>query len=126
MNNLNFSTINMDFLNNLDKTISVDQSGKNHYIRIVRWELEKIKLFISWIGDTEVYSVFPFITVTELLKDPYIRLSDHFLVTNKSNPELIANFLEEQWVNSYVKIEDNKDIILYFKIKKVNVNFVSF
>jgi hypothetical protein len=40
--------------------------------------------------------VFPFLTVTGNPDHPYLRLSDHFLVTNKSNAELIMKFINQQ------------------------------
>jgi len=125
MNN-NFTTTKIDFLYTIDKSFSIDQSEKYHYLKLYTWEISHIITFLKHIKDNEVYTVFPFITPTGLQKDPYLRLSDHFLVTNKSNPELINKFLNEQWINTDFNIDENKDIYLYFKIKKVIVSYNSF
>ena len=126
MNNYNFTTTKIDFLNNIDKSIFIDKSAKFHYIKIYKWEVDLIKHFLNSIKQDSVYTVFPFISCTGLLKDPYLRLSDHFLVTRKSNPELILYFLNSQWINTNFAIEENDIGILYFKIKRVFISSPSF
>lgn len=94
MTNNNFTTNKIDFLYNIDKSISINKSAKFHYIKIYDNDINLIKHFLVCIKQNDIYTVFTFITCTGLLKDPYLRLSDHFLVTNKSNPELISKIFE--------------------------------
>jgi hypothetical protein len=47
-------------------------------------------------------------------------------MTNKSNPELISKFLNDQWINTDFNTEDSINIILYFKIKRVIISYNSF
>ena len=119
----NFTTIKIDFLHNIDKDLSIDKTEKFFNLKIYNWEISHITLFLNNIKYNDIYTVFPFITATSLMKDPYLRLSDHFIVTNKSNPELISNFLNEQWNNSGFSTENG---ILYFKIKRITINNRSF
>jgi len=44
-----------------------------------------IVYFLSNIKDNEIYTVFPFLSSSGLTKDPYLRLSDHFLITKEMN-----------------------------------------
>jgi hypothetical protein len=122
----NFTTTKIDFLNNIDKSISIDKSARFHYLKIYTWEASNIAYFLKHIKYNDVYTVFPFISTSGLIKDPYLRLSDHFLVTNKSDPELIDRFLNEQWINTDFNVECDKSLNLYFKIKRVTVSYDSF
>jgi hypothetical protein len=122
----NFKTTKIDFLHNIDKSISINSTEKFYYIKIYEWNIENIEQFLNCIKHDETLILFPFVSITCLLKDPYLRLSEYFLVTNKSNPELISKFLDEQWYNSDFSIEGDKRGILYFKIKKVTIESHSF
>ena len=115
----NFTSYKIDFLNHIDKNLSIDKSQKFFYLKIYNWKISHITLFLNKIKDNEIYTVFPFITTSGLQDDPYLRLSDHFLVTNKSNPELISNFLNDQWSKTDFTTENG---ILYFKIKRIWYN----
>ena len=119
----NFTSYKIDFLNHIDKNLSIDKSEKFFYFKVYNWKISHITLFLNNIKDNEIYTVFPFISTSGLMKDPYLRLSDHFLVTNKSNPELISNFLDDQWNNSDFNTENG---ILYFKIKRITISNQSF
>jgi len=119
----NFTTNKIDFLRYIHKDLFVDKSEKFHYIKIYNWEISHIILILNNIKDNEIYTVFPFISTSGLQNDAYLRLSDHFLVTNKSNPELINSFLKDQWNNSGFTTEKG---ILYFKIKRIFISKNSF
>ena len=114
MNNYNFTTSKIDFLNNLDKKYKIDQSEKYFYINLYGWNTIIINTFLSRIRSNDVYLIFPFITTTKRFDDPYLRLSSQFLVTNESNPKLISDFLEKQWNNCGFEIcEKWKCLIIY-------------
>jgi hypothetical protein len=53
-------------------------------------------MLLSKIQDNNIFLIFPFVTASTNLKDPYLRLSEPFLVTNQSNSYLITNFLIDQ------------------------------
>ena len=50
--------------------------------------------FIGQIKDEKIFSVFPLVSTTGNPCDPYLRLSNHFLITNRSNPKLILDYIE--------------------------------
>lgn len=119
----NFTTNQIDFLHNIDRSLSIDKCEKFYYLKIHNWEISHITLFLNNIRNNEIYTVFPFISTSGIKDEPYLRLSDHFLVTNKSNPELISNFLNEQWHKTDFTTENG---ILYFKIKRIFISKNSF
>ena len=119
MTNNNFTTTKIDFINKLDKSIKINYVSKFHYIKIYKWEILLIKHLVESIRNDDVFTVFPFISCTGNFDDPYLRLSDHFLITNNSDPKLIANFLNEQWFTSEFMLVEGRNANLYFKIKKV-------
>ena len=90
----NFTTTKIDFINNIDQTII--KHGKFYYYKFEEFRLFQIIHFLSLIKDDQIYSIFPFISTTNDPNDPYLRLSNHFIVTNKSDPKLIYDFLNLQ------------------------------
>jgi hypothetical protein len=90
----NLTQTHISFLSTINRNFEVDKSGKYHYLNLYKIELKNIAYFINKIKDDEIILIFPFITTTESPTDPYLRLSDQFLVTNKSNPELITELKE--------------------------------
>ena len=121
MINTNFTTTKIDFLNDIDKSIQIDnKSEKYFYLKITNWDLYIINLFIEGIPDNHIFTVFPFITTSGYLKDPYLRLSDHFLVTNQSNAELISEFLNKQWNNTDFNTDKG---VTFFKLKRIYVSY---
>jgi hypothetical protein len=119
----NFTTTKIDFLNNIDKSISIDKSARFHYLKIYTWEASNIAYFLKHIKYNDVYTVFPFISTSGLIKDPYLRLSDPFLVNTKSNPTLIFNFIDEQWKSSGFSMKETPPISLYFEFKRVYLSY---
>jgi hypothetical protein len=98
MNNINtmkkyISTNEISFLNNL---IQIDKSGKIYYFKMFRIEFNEINNFINNLNDNEIYLVSPIISINCRSIDPYITLSDKFLVSNNSNPILINDYLIDQ------------------------------
>jgi hypothetical protein len=101
MNNINtikkyLSTNSIYFLNNLNKSIDINKSGKSYYFKIFRIELDDITNFIDNLDDSEIYLVNPIISINCKSIDPYITLSNQFLISNRSNPILINNSLIDQ------------------------------
>lgn len=56
--------------------------------------------------------------------DPYLRLSDQFLVDNQSNRKLICEYLNSQWQNC--GFNENINSWLYIKYKRVYINHAKF
>lgn len=92
----NITQNNITFLSDIDKKFEINKSEKYYYFNVFNYTPDHIYNFISQIRDNEIILIFPFLTTTEDLKDPYLRLSNQFLVNNQSNPALIARFLEDQ------------------------------
>jgi hypothetical protein len=117
------STNNISFLINLDKTINIDKSGKSYYYKIYRIELNEIKNFVLNLKENEVYIVNPIISINCKHNDPYLTLSRQFLITNKSNPNLIYNYLMDQLEIASNDFQFHDDYyFLIFKYKKVQLD----
>jgi hypothetical protein len=125
MNN-NLTQTHISFLSTINKNFDVDKSEKYYYFNLYSLKIEKISQFIIGIKDNDILLVFPFITTTRRADNAYLRLSDQFLVTNKSNPELIHKFLESQWNNCGFEIVESEQGWLYFKYKKVFISEIDF
>jgi predicted nucleotide-binding protein (sugar kinase/HSP70/actin superfamily) len=117
----NITQNNITFLSDIDKKFEINKSEKYYYFNVFNYTPDHIYNFISQIRDNEIILIFPFLTTTEDLKDPYLRLSNQFLVNNQSNPALIARFLEDQWFTSDFYNENDNQFFLYFKYKKVYI-----
>jgi len=114
MNN-NLTRYEISFLSTIDKKFSLNKSSRYKYLHLDSWNYFSIAQLLSKIPDGKLLLIFPFVTATRNLKDPYLRLSEPFLVTNQSNCYLIRDFLDEQWNNSNFEVyEDNRH---WFNIK---------
>jgi hypothetical protein len=119
MNNITNTYIT--FLSEIDKNLEIDKSEKYKFLNLYSWRIEIITIFINNIRDNDIFLIFPFITTTKRTDDPYLRLSNQFLVTNKSNPKLISDFLEKQWNKSDFMLSNESQCWLYIKYKKVYI-----
>jgi hypothetical protein len=81
-NNNNFTTTKIDFINFIDK--SIIKQGKINYFRFIGWDKAEVINFLTQIPDETIITVFPFVSPTGRPEDTYLRLSNVFLVTNKS------------------------------------------
>lgn len=124
MNNNNYTTTKIDFINFIDK--SIKNHGKIHYFRFFGWDKAEVINFLTQIPDDTVITVFPFVSATGRPEDSYLRLSNVFLVTNKSNPTLISDFLDNQYNNSAFTLENGENASLYFKYRVVTLKPDSF
>jgi len=124
MNNL--TTTHISFLSTIDKNLEIDKSEKYYYFKLYSWQIENISRFLSQIKNNDVYLIFPFITTTMRPDDAYLRLSNQFLVNNKSSPKLICDYLESQWNYSGFETSENSEAWLYFKYKKVYIKDINY
>ena len=120
----NFSTTKISFLKDLDKDILIDKSWKSYYFKIFRIDLDNITNFICNLKDNEIYILNPIISITCRKAHPYVNLSEQFLITNKSNPILIYNFLEDQFQLLQTQFDFYDDFyFLFLKYKLCKLNF---
>jgi hypothetical protein len=95
MKNIMLKNLNqLTFLDEINDIIST--KSESYYYKIFNINLDGIKNFINNIGVNEIYLINPLISVSCIPESPYLNLSEPFLVTNKSNPYLIYNFLNQQ------------------------------
>nr|YP_009504232.1 hypothetical protein [Lactifluus hygrophoroides]AWX52957.1 hypothetical protein [Lactifluus hygrophoroides] len=112
------STKDITFLIDFDKTINIDKSGKCYYFKFFQINLDDITNFILNLKDNEIYTVTPFISVNCRINNPQLILSRKFLITNKSNPVLIYNYLTQQFNiarDEFYIIESHYFLILNYK-----------
>lgn len=112
---MNLTTIQITFLRDIPKSINVDKTSgwKHHYFDA----LIEIPSFIKLIRDGNIYLLIPFVACS--LSTPKLRLSEPFLVNNKSNPELIFKFILNQWQSSGFNIKDTSVLYFSFEFKEV-------
>jgi len=115
----NLTQKNISFLSLIDRSIDIDKSEKFCYLNLYNWKISIITQFLSKIKTDDVYLISPFISTTRKPKDPYLRLSEHFLITKESNPTLISTYFENQWCNSGFEVVEGETAWLYLKYKKV-------
>jgi hypothetical protein len=126
MNNLiNYiSTNHISFLIDFDKTINIDKSGKAYYFKSVNIDVNNINNFILNLEDEEIFLINPFISMESKIRDPQLNLSRQFLISNKSNPNLITAYLNKQLEiaqNTFGFELEYDNFFLIFKYKKVEL-----
>lgn len=95
-NIMNISTKSITFLENIPKNIDVIKTEKSFYFKSFLIQHETISRFICGLPENQVFLINPFISRYDLSSDPYLTLSKQFLIYNKSNPNLITNYLIRQ------------------------------
>ena len=119
----NVSTNNITFLIDFDKTINIDKSGKAYYYRTFNIEILGITNFIKNLKDDAVYLVNPLISINCSLDSPYLTLSRQFLVSNKSKPTLITDFLNNKLNHAEEEfLFETENYWLIFKYKSVQLD----
>jgi hypothetical protein len=114
---MNLSTTKISFLKDVDPSLKVDMSSgwRYNYFEII----SEIINFIKLIRDDKIYLLIPLFTNSKSLSKPTLHLSEPFLVNNKSNPSLIAQFIIDQFKESGFNINESASITLSFKFKRV-------
>jgi hypothetical protein len=105
---------------------SIEKTEKYYYLNLYTWNVNIIAKFLANIPRDTNFLIFPFLSVSKSKALAYLRLSDQFLVNNKSNPKLISEFLEYQFEESGFGIMENKEAYFYIKFKKVYIDFKEF
>jgi hypothetical protein len=129
MNNIetikqNVSTGYITFLVDIDKSIDIDKTSRAKYYRSFGIELDNIKNFIDNLDYNEVYLVNPLVSINCTYNEPYLNLSRQFLVSSKSSPFLIYNYLLNQIETSENCFNfDLDNFFLLFKYKIVYLEY---
>lgn len=115
---MNLSTNQISFLKDVDSNINVDMTSgwRHHYFDGAFTEIVD---FISKIGDNKIYLIIPLFASSKSLSVATLNLSEPILINNKSNPELIINFIIEQWESSGFNLKHDTQISYSFKFKRV-------
>jgi hypothetical protein len=121
---MNLTTKEITFLRYVNSSFKIDmKSGwRHHYFDV----LSEISSFIKLIGDDKIYLIIPFFGSSKSPSNPRLRLSDPFLVNNKSNSLLIVKFIMEQWKSSGFDISEGTIISVSFEFKRVWINLLRF
>lgn len=116
---MNLTVNNITFLKNIHSSINVDKTSgwRHHYFETIN--IGELSSFITKIGDDRIYLIIPLLSSSQSLSIPTLNLSEPFLVDNKSNPNLIIEFIKNQWNSSGFEFKQGANISLCFKFKRV-------
>jgi hypothetical protein len=116
---MNLTRNQITFLREVPSNIKVDMTSgwRHHYFEGL--SLGELSSFIKLIGEDKVYLLIPFWGSSKSLSKPRLRLSDPFLVDNKSNSFLITKFIMDQWHSSGFNIKQDTTITFSLKFKRV-------
>jgi len=118
--NLPLTTKNITFLKDLNPKIKIDsKSGWKYHHSDCLWSGE-IWFFIRIIRDDKICLMTPVFINTR--SGVTLNLSNPFLVNNKSNTDLIYNFIMSQWDNSgyYFKAKSISSFAIHYKEVKLS------
>jgi hypothetical protein len=90
---MNLSTKQITFLRDIHSSMNVDKTSGWRHHPFNGLSINEISSFIKLIGDDKVYLLIPFFVSSKSLSNARLRLSEPFLVNNKSNSVLITKFI---------------------------------
>lgn len=115
---MNLTRNQITFLKDIPSDINVDKtSGWRYYY--FDGSLSELSSFIKLIEDDKIYLLIPFFGSTKSVSNARLRLSDPFLVDNRSNSALIIKFILEQWYSSGFEIKQDIRLSFSFEFKRV-------
>jgi hypothetical protein len=120
---MNLSTKQITFLRDIHPSINVNKTSGWRFLKFDGLTIWGIQTWLKLIGDDKIYLLIPNFGNYHSLKNARLRLSDPFLVNNKSNPTLIFNFIDEQWKSSGFSMKETPPISLYFEFKRVYLSY---
>ena len=114
------TTNNISFLWNLDKRIELNKTGKFSY-HIFLLGTSNIWGFLERLEEDKIYAIIPLLSKNNKSDEPYIVLSQTFLVTRKSNYRLIMEFISNKTNLTYdlYNMDEDNNLYLTFKYKEV-------
>ena len=86
---------NISFLYKLDKRIDLNKSGNFNYHTFLELHISEIWKFLNQLEDDKFYAVIPLFSRNARPDQPYIVLSQTFLVSKNSNFILITKFISK-------------------------------
>lgn len=118
------STKEITYLKDLDKRIKINKYGKFNYWKIYESRNSKILQFFSQLEDNKVYIIIPMFSKNDRPDEPFITLSQQFLVTSNSNSLLTSDFVNNK-IQDTINLYNIKELegVLIFKYKQVEINF---
>lgn len=126
------STKDISFLWNLDKRIDVNKFGKFSYHNFIEFDSGEMVRFLSDLEIGKIYAVIPILSKNVTPDEPFIVLSQTFLITIKSNHRIILEYINQKIFDSedWYSIERYKtgesDLRVTFKYKEVKFDYKEF
>ena len=116
------------FLKNLDKHIKINKFGEFKYLKIFRFDSDRIKNFLEILDKNSIYTLIPMISIHCRREDPHTILSQQILITRRSNYLVLDSYLWDQYTlfREQFGIEKLQYYNLIFKFKKIEIDFESY
>lgn len=96
------SSRDVSYLWNLDKRIHVNKFGKFSYHNFTIFDKQELWQYFSNLQKEKIYAIIPILSINATPDEPYIVLSQTFLITRKSNYEIIYQHIQ----NKIIDFED--------------------
>jgi len=129
MNTINLNNVSREsitFLKDVNKSINFPINGEFKYCVIRDLDIRLINSFVSNLLPDALYTVIPSISTTCAIDKPFLVLSRQFLVTKHSQPNIIDDFVRDQFRFAIQEfkfdLENRKRWFLIFKHKRVHFN----
>lgn len=124
MNDL-ITTNKISFLRNLDKRIELNKTGKfSYHTSIDLMGPNSIWTFIQGLEEGKIYAIIPLLSKNATPDEPYIVLSQTFLITKYSNHRLISSFISEKLTRASelydIDYDNNYKTTLKYKEVKID------
>lgn len=120
------STKDITFLWNLDKRIEVNKFGKFNYHNFgEEIHVNNIWKFLSQLDENKIYTIIPVLSKNNTPDEPFIILSQTFLVTKHSSYILIKKYLHDKIIltSELYKVDEIDNLSITFKYKEVKIEF---
>lgn len=118
---MKFSKNEITFLTDVPSYVNIDMTSGWRIQLFNKENLSKFSTFLEMIEVGDTYLIIPRFTTSVIMSDVKLELSDPFLVNNETSPDLILNFIINQWNKSGFSLK--KDVKMIFSIKYKRVYF---
>lgn len=119
------STKEISLLKDLDNKMIINKQGYYSYYKYFGKEVHTPNIwnFLLKLEEKEIYIIIPFLTANCKPNEPYIILSQQILVSNNSNPYLIANYINDKIILAYdlYNLYGLESCNIIFKYKKIEI-----
>jgi hypothetical protein len=119
------SRTEITFLKDLDNRITINKNGKFCYYECLELDTNNIWKFLVKLEDNRIYSIIPLISANNKPNEPYITLSQSFLISKNSSPLLISRFIYDKIIlaGKLYNISEFKEFNIIFKYKAIEIQF---